>query len=126
MTNVVVLGANGQLGTELVRTLRAADGYDVRPLTHDEIEVADPDSVGAALADGRPDVVVNCAAFHRVDDCEERPDEALRVNALGALNVARTCAALDAVCVYVSTDFVFGGQGGGPYTETDPPSPVSS
>lgn len=125
VTNVVVLGANGQLGTAVVRALGAASGYTVRSLTHDEIEVADPDSVRAALEDGRPDVVVNCAAFHRVDDCEDRPQEALRVNALGALHVARTCAGLDAVCVHVSTDYVFGGHGRGPYTEDDLPSPVN-
>jgi len=121
----VVLGANGHLGTELVRALRAAGGYAVRPLTHDEIEVADAHSVRAALEDGRPNVVINCAAFHRVDNCEDGPQEALRVNALGALNVARTCATLDALCVHVSTDYVFGGHGHGPYTEDDLPSPVN-
>jgi dTDP-4-dehydrorhamnose reductase len=125
VTSVVVLGANGQLGTELVRVLRAAGGYDVRSLTHDEIEVTEPESIRGALEDGRPDVVVNCAAFHRVDDCEDRPHEAMRVNALGALNVARACARLDAVCVHISTDYVFGGHGRGPYSEGDLASPVN-
>ena len=125
MTRVVVLGANGQLGTELVGVLRVAEGYDVRPLTHDEIEVGDPESVRAAVERERPDVVINCAAFHRVDDCEDHPQEALRVNALGALNVARTCARLDAVCVHISTDYVFRGRGRGPYRGDDPPSPLN-
>jgi dTDP-4-dehydrorhamnose reductase len=119
----MVLGANGQLGTELVGVLRATDGYDVRPLTHDQIDVVDPDSVWAGVAEARPDVVINCAAFHRVDECEDHVQEALRVNALGALNVARACAGLDALCVYISTDYVFGGRG--PYTEDDPASPLN-
>jgi len=123
--NIVVLGANGQLGTEVVRVLRAVEGYTVRPLTHDEIEVADPSSVSTELERTQPDVVVNCAAFHRVDDCEDRPEEALRVNALGALNVARTCGRLDALCVQVSTDYVFGGGGGGPNAEDSLPAPVN-
>jgi dTDP-4-dehydrorhamnose reductase len=125
VTTVVVLGANGQLGTELVRLLHAAGGYDARSLTHDEIEITETNSVRAALEEGGPDVVVNCAAFHRVDDCEDQPHEAMRVNALGALNVARACARLDAVCVHISTDYVFGGHSRGPYSEDDLPSPVN-
>jgi dTDP-4-dehydrorhamnose reductase len=105
--------------------LRATRGYDVRPLTHDKIEVGDPDSVQAAVERERPDVVINCAAFHRVDDCEAHPEEAVRVNSLGALYVARTCAELDAVCVHISTDYVFGGGGRGPYAEDDLPSPLN-
>lgn len=123
--NVAVLGANGQLGTDLVRVLRNAAGYSVFPFTHDQIEVADSESVRTGLGRVRPDLVVNCAAFHRVDECEERPEEAMRVNALGGLNVARTCASLDAACVYISTDYVFGGQGRGAYSEADPPAPVN-
>lgn len=123
--NVAVLGANGQLGTDLMRVLRATDGYTACPLTHDLIEVTDPQSVRAALDRARPAVVINCAAYHRVDECEDRPEDAMRVNALGALNVARACARLNAVCVYISTDYVFGGRGRGPYAEDDPPSPVN-
>lgn len=124
--NVAVLGANGQLGTDVVRALEGAAGYAVSPFTHDQIEVADAESVRSGLGRVRPDLVVNCAAFHRVDECEERPAEAMRVNALGALHVARVCASLNAVCVYISTDFVFGGQNRGPYAEGDPPSPVNA
>ena len=123
---VAVLGGNGQLGTDVVLAFREAGGYDVLPLTHEQVEVADPESVRAALAQGQADVVVNCAAFHRVDDCEKRPDEAFRINALGALHVARACAGLDAVCVYISTDYVFDGEKGMPYTEEDCPRPVNS
>lgn len=125
MMNVAVVGANGQLGTDLVRAFGSAEDYSVYPLTHDEIEVTDAETVRATLGRVRPHVVVNCAAFHRVDECEERPEDAMRVNALGALNVARACASLDALCVHVSTDYVFGGEGRGPHTEDDPPSPIN-
>ena len=125
MVNVAVLGAKGQLGTDLVRVFGSADGYSVHPLTHDEIEVTDVETVRASLGRIRPHVVVNCAAFHRVDECEERPEDAMQVNALGALNVARVCASLNALCVHVSTDYVFGGRGGAPFTEDDPPFPIN-
>jgi dTDP-4-dehydrorhamnose reductase len=69
--------------------------------------------------------VVNCAAFVRVDDAEARPEDAFRVNGVGALNVARACAKLDALCVYVSTDYVFDGTKGAPYTEADTPHPIN-
>ncbi|MDR7536139.1 MAG: dTDP-4-dehydrorhamnose reductase [Armatimonadota bacterium] len=97
------------------------------PLDHEAVECTDPASVDAALARSAPDVVVNCAAFVRVDECEDRPDEALRVNALGALYVARAAASLDARCVYISSDYVFDGRRPPPaaYAETDAPAPVN-
>lgn len=123
--NVAIIGAIGQLGTDLVRALGEAGGYETRALTHDEIEVADPEAVRAALTQARPNVVVNCAAFHRVDECEDRPEDAMRVNALGALHVARACASLGALCVYVSTDYVFSGEQRRPYVESDAPGPIN-
>ncbi len=123
--NVSVIGASGQLGTDLVRALGEAGGCETLALAHGEIEVTDPQSVRAVLGQARPAVVVNCAAFTRVDDCEDRPDEALRVNALGALHVARACAELGALCVYVSTDYVFSGEAHRPYVESDAPGPIN-
>lgn len=125
MTRVAVLGATGQLGTDVVRTLQATDGYSIVPLGHEEVECTSAESVGTVLSNIRPDVVINCAAFVRVDECEERPEEAFRVNTIGALNVARTAARMGARCTYISTDFVFDGQKGEPYTEDDVPCPVN-
>lgn len=121
---VAVIGSTGQLGSDVVRVLEQASDYRVHPLGPGDVECADPQSVRLAL-EMRPDVVVNCAAFVRVDDCEESPEEAFRVNALGALYVARACAALRAVCVYISTDYVFEGERGEPYTEDDQPRPIN-
>ena len=121
---VAVVGANGQLGTDLVDQLTAA-GHRAVPLGHDEIEVADLDSVRAALTDHRPAAVLNTAAFHNMPRCEEDPSRAFAVNAVGALNLARASSELGMRNVYYSTDYVFDGAKGEPYVETDRPRPLN-
>ena len=125
MTRVVVIGATGQLGTDLVATFNEVGGYEIIGLSHQEIECTDPASVERRLKTVLPEVVINCAAFVRVDEAENRPDETFRVNSLGALNVARACKEVDALCVYVSTDYVFDGEKGSSYTESDCPRPIN-
>ena len=122
---VAVIGSTGQLGTDLLEVLVNAGSYEVFGLSHREIECTDPVSIDKALKAVRPDVVVNCAAFVRVDESEERPDDAFRVNSLGALAVARACAEIEALCVYISTDYVFDGGKGSPYTESDASHPIN-
>ena len=122
---VAVIGSTGQLGTDLLEVLVDAGSYEVFGLSHREIECTDPVSIDKALKAARPDIVVNCAAFVRVDESEERPDDAFRVNSLGALAVARACAEIDALCVYISTDYVFDGGKGSPYTESDASHPIN-
>lgn len=124
MMRVALIGSTGQLGSDLVKVLQS-EGYELVSLSHSDIECAEPDGVWRVLAAIRPETVVNCAAFVRVDECEDRPQEAFRVNALGALHVARTCAELNAMCVYISTDYVFDGEKGKPYTEEDSPCPIN-
>jgi len=87
--------------------------------------VCDVESVRTALTKHRPEAVINSAAFHQVDACEEQPEQAFRVNAVGAWNVARVCAEINALCVYISTDYVFDGGKGAPYTEEDTPAPLN-
>jgi dTDP-4-dehydrorhamnose reductase len=125
MTCVAVIGATGQLGSEVVRAFERGGGYIVTGLSHGDVECADPASVAEALVPHRPEVVVNCAAFVRVDECEDRPEKAFRVNALGALHVARASAQVGARCVYISTDYVFDGIKPEPYTEEDAPNPIN-
>ena len=120
---VAILGSSGQLGTDIVRALAETGKHEVVPLSHARLDVTDSDSFQNSLIDERPDVVVNCAAFHQVDVCEDEPVEAFRVNAVGALFVARACAEIDALCVYISTDYVFDGDKGQPYIEGDAPRP---
>jgi len=116
--SVAVIGAAGQLGSDLVEAFGAV------PLTHGEVDVTDPESLNI-LRDIKPDVVINAAAYVRVDDAEGEADEAFRVNAAGALNVARACDEIGAANVYISTDYVFDGKKGEPYDEEDAPSPVN-
>jgi dTDP-4-dehydrorhamnose reductase len=68
---------------------------------------------------------MNCAAYVRVDDCEDHGREAFEINTIGALNVARACAAANALCVYISTDYVFDGTKATPYKESDLPNPIN-
>jgi dTDP-4-dehydrorhamnose reductase len=121
---VAIVGATGQLGTDLVDALTRA-GVEAAPLGHGEIEVAELDSVRAALAAHRPHAVLNTAAFHNMQQCEEEPERAFAVNAVGALNLARVAAELGMRNVYFSTDYVFDGAKGEPYDETDRPRPLN-
>jgi len=120
---VAVIGANGQLGSELCLELRQVD---LIPLNHSDIEITDMNSIKKAFARHQPDVVINTAAFNMVDDCEAYQDKAYLVNALGARNVAVVAQELGAKLVYISTDQVFGGETEictTPYTEFDSPAP---
>ena len=108
----LVVGASGMLGRDVVSAL---DGRDVTALARPAVDVADPSSVLAAV-DGH-DVVVNCAAWTAVDDAETHDPQAFAVNAVGAANLARACAATGAWLVHVSTDYVFAGDATSPYAE---------
>jgi dTDP-4-dehydrorhamnose reductase len=122
---VAIIGANGQLGNDLVRVFSQDEEYEVQGLTRENLDVTDVKSLRVALGARRPDVVINTAAFCMVDDCEDKPEEAFRVNAIGALNAARVCTEIGAVCVYISTDYVFAGEKEGAYTEEDRPCPIN-
>lgn len=120
---VAIIGSGGQLGTDLVRILQ--DRASIVPLPHTELDVTDEAAVTRAIAAHRPEVVINCAAFVRVDECEEQVDAAMRVNVMGAFYVARSCARAQVLGMYVSTDYVFDGTKDVPYTEDDTPAPVN-
>jgi dTDP-4-dehydrorhamnose reductase len=121
---IALIGANGQLGADLVRALAT---MDVMPLTHREVDVCDQTCTDR-LRHIQPDVVINTAAFHRVDDAEIDATEAFRVNAAAAHRLARWCAHNASVLVHISTDYVFGGDRGRtkPLTESDAPAPVNA
>jgi dTDP-4-dehydrorhamnose reductase len=133
---VLVTGANGQLGTDLCKVLR---DFELIPLTHKDIEISDMNSVKQAFSKYKPAIIINTAAFVRVDDCEDEHDKAFAVNALGARNVAVVAQETGAKLVHISTDYVFGGEGEPlvvsrkvngdkprPYTEFDTPVPLSA
>lgn len=124
LTRVLVTGAGGQLGRDLVPRLAAA-GYDVVAADHAALDVGDRDAVLGALTGLHPDVVVHAAAWTAVDACEADPDRAYRVNALGTRHVADGARRVGAHVVAVSTDYVFDGTKDGPYVEWDEPRPMS-
>jgi dTDP-4-dehydrorhamnose reductase len=121
----MVFGSTGQLGTDLVTALRESKNFDVFPLTHEDADCTDAEAVRKVLLASRPQIVINCAAYVRVDDCEDRSEEAFRVNAVGAFNIAKSCAEIDALCVYISTDYVFDGSKETAYVESDAPNPIN-
>ncbi|ADD08066.1 dTDP-4-dehydrorhamnose reductase [Candidatus Aciduliprofundum boonei] len=117
---VAIIGANGQLGSDLVEVF----GEIAVPLTHRDLDVTNYDSL-KILKKIDPDVIINTAAYVRVDDAEKEPKKAFNVNAIGALYVAKIANKLDAINVYISTDYVFDGRKGAPYTEEDMPNPIN-
>lgn len=122
---IVIIGATGQLGSDLCRQLSSEE---IIPLSHQDIEITDIVSVKQALEQSSPDVVINTAAFHRVDDCETEQDKAFSVNALGAKNVAVISQQIESKLVHIGTDYIFGGEAETrttPYTEFDTPVPAS-
>jgi len=121
---IAVIGGEGQLGTDVVRAF--ADNSDVvSSLTHSEIELSNLESVSGRLQEIRPDIVVNTAAMHHVDNCEREPEKAFAVNGIGARNLATVSRDIGAVLMHVSTDYVFDGSKGNPYIEEDAPRPLN-
>jgi dTDP-4-dehydrorhamnose reductase len=125
--SVAIIGPNGQLGTDLVKTFKSA-GWKVNPLTHSEIEVEKLDSVAKALKNTKSELVINTAAFHQVDECEKDSEKAWRINAVGPQNVAQIANDLGSKVVFISSDYVFSGNlpMGTSYKEDDLVSPVNA
>jgi dTDP-4-dehydrorhamnose reductase len=119
---VVVTGAHGQLGSAICADF-AAD-FDVVPLTRALVDVTDGPALIDRVIDARPSVVVNCAAYNDVDGAQDAAETALAVNALTVRSLARAAERADAILVHYSTDFVFDGNSGRPYTEDDLPCPL--
>lgn len=117
-----IIGAGGQLGRELVRVF----GQGCIPLDVGEVDICSPVRLREALEACRPDVVINTAAFHNVPECEKNADRAFAVNAVGVKNLRDACLGLGSGLVQVSTDYVFDGAKGAPYTEEDVPNPVNA
>ncbi len=121
---VLVTGAAGMLGSDLGPVLAAA-GHEVFARPKSDLDIADEKAVARALRELSPDVVVNCAAFTKVDDCETDP-RAFEINARAVGHLADSCGHVGAQLVQISTDFVFDGGKGAPYLEDDPVNPLSA
>jgi dTDP-4-dehydrorhamnose reductase len=117
-----LLGGSGQLGTAIAQ--RWTDCEIVAP-SHGELAIEQSEDLAECLATTRPDVLVNAAAFHDVDRCEDEQEAALNVNAFSVGHAARVAAKRDVIFVTLSTDYVFDGAKGSPYLEGDSANPLS-
>ncbi|MFI6562218.1 dTDP-4-dehydrorhamnose reductase [Streptomyces sp. NPDC050534] len=124
-TTWLITGATGMLGQDVMARLRR-DGETPAGLDRAGLDITDADMVHDVIAAHRPRIVVNCAAWTAVDDAEAREADALRVNGDGPRHLAEACAKAGAALVHVSTDYVFAGDGTGPYPEDAPTAPRSA
>ena len=118
----LLIGANGQLGSEL---RQAFGNHDLIPLTHADLELTNPVQVRETLLNHRPNIILNTAAYHRVDECEDFPERAFAVNAIAVRELAIAAKEIGATLVHFSTDYVFDGQQRRPYQESGVPRPLS-
>lgn len=123
MTKVLLIGRSGQLGWELQRALAPLGGLVA--LDRAGMDLTDPDSIHRAIADARPEVIVNAAAYTAVDKAESERELAMRINGIAPGIIADEAARIGALMVHYSTDYVFDGTRNGPYREDDPVAPLS-
>lgn len=122
---IALIGSDGQLGTDIYKYF-TNKGMDITGLTISDIDVCDKNLCSDVLLRIKPELVINTAAFHQVDLCEDEVGKAFEVNVAGLKNLAEICLSLDAALMHFSTDFVFGGyESATPFTEDDCPAPVS-
>lgn len=120
---VLFAGGKGLLGSNIIPLLKSR--FDVASLDIDEWDITDPGAGEAAINREKPDVLVNCAAMTDVDGCEDGKELAEKVNSAGAAILAGICSEQGIRLVHISTDYVFDGVKGSPYTEEDTPNPIS-
>lgn len=121
---VFVTGVKGQLGHDVMNELKKREihaiGVDI-----DEMDITDADQVEKVIKDAAPDAVIHCAAYTAVDAAEENVDICRKVNAQGTENIAKVCETLDIKMMYISTDYVFNGQGERPWEPDDEREPLN-
>lgn len=121
--NVLVTGAGGQLGRDLAPRL-ASSGFSVRALTSSDLSILDKSGLESAMEELAPGVIINCAAYTKVDLAETEKERAFEVNSTGPANLGSIAAEKGAAVIHISTDFVFDGKRPSPYREEDPARPL--
>jgi dTDP-4-dehydrorhamnose reductase len=118
---ILLIGATGQLGGDIVRNNQ---GHDITAPERAKLDLARPEQMREFVCAHRPDMVINCAAFHNVPLCEDQPEQAFRINCAAVRDLATLCSEIGAWLVTFSSDYVFGGEKGTPYLESDRPAPL--
>ena len=119
---IAIIGADGQLGSDLVKILR---GDHLFSLYYPDFDITQPEKTKRALSRLQMEVVINTAAYHRVDECEDNPEQSFLVNSIAVRDLSLICKELDCVLVHFSTDYVFDGEKRDPYIEEDIPNPLN-
>jgi dTDP-4-dehydrorhamnose reductase len=120
----LVIGSHGQLGTDMVAMCQAA-GHDTIGIDFPEIDITDRPATAALVEQQRPELIVNCAAFTAVDECEAKQERAFAINRDGVANIALAAQKTGSRVVHFSTDYVFDGLNTEPYVESDQPRPAT-
>lgn len=122
-TKILLLGNTGQVGWELNRTLLTLG--ELTALDYPQIDMADPDSITQVVREIKPNLIINATAYTNVDKAEQEPDLAMAINGTGPGILAEEARSLNCALIHYSTDYVFDGTKGEPYTEEDQPNPLN-
>ncbi len=123
MTKMMIIGADGQLGSDL--SLHFVSQYEIIKLTIDDVDITQMESVADIMEKYKPNLVINTAAFHKVDECEIQALRSFDVNTIGVKNLAVCARKIGAKLIHISTDYIFDGEKKSPYTEDDLPKPLN-
>lgn len=121
---LVIIGGNGQVGSDLAELLRDTN-EDLVSLNRSELDITQSSALREKLSQYHPDVIINCSVYHPIDECENNPERSFAVNATAVRDLALAAKDLQATVVQFSSDYVFDGELGRPYKEEDTPTPVS-
>jgi dTDP-4-dehydrorhamnose reductase len=124
MMKVLVIGSNGQLGSDVVKVLHE-QRIQYFPATRKDVDITNLDNVIRLIEEQEPDAIINCAAFHDLSLCEQSPDLAMAVNSDAVRSLATICEQHHIKFMHISTDYVFDGMKHEGYSEEDPPNPIN-
>ncbi|MGG1514069.1 dTDP-4-dehydrorhamnose reductase [Paenibacillus oryzisoli] len=125
MISVLLLGANGQLGTDVQEVLSNSTHYQVQAVSRNELDMELTSEVSSYLNKQNFDVLINCTSYHKTDECEDNPLKTYLINSVSVAELAKFCYANDKLLFHISTDYVFSGRSNVFYTEEDATRPVN-
>ena len=122
----ILIGCTGQLGSDIDKVFRTRENIDLISLSSKDIDVTNFNQVQKFIENTKPDLIINTAAFHQVDKCEEELELTFLVNTFAQKNICYVCSELNVKYVFISTDYVFSGDKNSPYNELDNTRPINT